>query len=85
MTAIADTSSPRIEGTRYFRFKSSEPNWWSEGVAMSVWTVMPIATPALSQRPISSNMIAVKLQSSPAPPHCGSYFKPSIPSAPIFL
>jgi hypothetical protein len=26
VTAIADTTSPLIDGTRYFRFKSSEPN-----------------------------------------------------------
>ncbi len=59
VTAIADTISPAIAGTRNCCFSSSLPNWCSEGVAMSVWTLIPIATPALSQRPISSNRIAM--------------------------
>jgi hypothetical protein len=59
VTAIAATISPLMAGTRKRRFSSSEPNWCSDGVAMSVCTLMPMATPALSQRPISSNITAV--------------------------
>ena len=39
---------------------------------MSVCTLMPIVTPALSQRPSSSKSTAVKVQSRPAPPQRGS-------------
>ena len=39
---------------------------------MSVWTLIAIVTPALSQRAISSKSTAVNDQSSPAPPHLGS-------------
>jgi hypothetical protein len=41
VTAIAETVSPLIAGTRKRRFRSSEPKLWSDGVAISVWTVMP--------------------------------------------
>ena len=46
--------SPRIAGTRYSCFCSSEPNRNTGGVAMSVWTATPIASPPELQRVISS-------------------------------
>ena len=46
--------SPRIAGTRYSCFCSSEPNRNTGGVAMSVWTATPIASPPELQCVISS-------------------------------
>jgi hypothetical protein len=46
--------SPAIAGTRYSCFCSSVPKTKIGGVAMSVWTAMPIANPPESERVISS-------------------------------
>jgi hypothetical protein len=69
---MADTVSPAMAGTRNCWRSASLPNWCREGVAMSVWTEIPMVTPALSQRAISSNSTVVYDQSRPAPPHFGS-------------
>jgi hypothetical protein len=45
---------PLIEGTRYSCFCSSVPNRNTGGVAMSVCTAMPIASPPERAAPISS-------------------------------
>ena len=58
VTAIAATCSPLIAGTRYCCFSSSLPKRCSAGVAMSVCTLMPIDTPALSHSASSSRKIA---------------------------
>ena len=58
VTAMAATCSPRMAGTRYCSFSASLPNRWSAGVAMSVCTLMPIATPELSQPASSSRNTA---------------------------
>ena len=46
--------SPRIAGTRYSCFCSSEPNRNTGGVAMSVCTATPMASPPELQFVISS-------------------------------
>ena len=46
--------TPRIEGARYACFCSSVPNARIGGVAMSVWTAIPIASPPHSECTISS-------------------------------
>src|SRR6184192_4042296 len=58
VTAMAPTCSPRIAGVRYFRLSASLPKRARAGVAMSVCTLMPIATPALSQSASSSRKTA---------------------------
>ncbi len=45
---------PLMEGTRYSCFCSSVPKRWTGGVAMSVWTAIPIARPPHSAFVISS-------------------------------
>ena len=59
VTAMAVTISPATAGTRYCWRRASLPNWWSEGVAMSVWTLIPMVTPALPPRVSSSKRISV--------------------------
>jgi hypothetical protein len=47
-----------MAGTRYLSFSASLPKRASAGVAMSVWTLIPIATPELSQSVSSSRKTA---------------------------
>ncbi len=54
LTAMAATISPRMAGVRYRCFSSWDPKRCSEGVAMSVWTLMAMGTPPHPARPTSS-------------------------------
>jgi hypothetical protein len=60
VTAMALTTSPRIDGTRYCCRSPSLPKSCSEGVAMSVWTLTARPAPEFPQRTISSSITAVK-------------------------
>jgi len=72
VTAMADTVLPAIAGPRYSRFSSSLPNSASEGVDISVWTLIASVAPALSERPSSSCITALYDQSSSEPPYSDS-------------
>ncbi len=68
VTAMAATISPATAGRRYCSFSSWLPKRWSDGVAMSLCTLIAMATPRHGMRPSSSPRIAEYRTSPPPPP-----------------